>query len=335
MHSRAQEDYRVYHRWINNAERCFFLESKVDSAYQYYDLAFSTFDFVFAKGCFMAAQIAYYNHNEKYIAYLEKGFKAGLGPQHLKLSAILAPLAKDSISFAKKFRNYPALHKAYLKKINVNILRTVIKMNALDQSQKRLPARQYTPMLHNTLFAVDAIIKSVGFPGEKLIGLTQPGIMHELGYEGQDYKYFPWGHTFDGEYEYIAQTDILSILIHGRCTYQMFSKYWDKLISLGQVHPTNVAMLYDGAYSFYSDRYTTAQQKEWADIYKCYYDHPPGCYKKNAFVDYSSCKCNRHDIDSMRTALYINTLAVDSAITIFSQKHLFKTFFGFFSNAND
>ena len=78
-----------------------------------------------------------------------------------------------------------------------------------------------------------------------------------------------------------------------------------------------------------------AQQKEWADIYKCYYDHPPGCYKKNAFVDYSSCKCNRHDIDSMRTALYINTLAVDSAITIFSQKHLFKTFFGFFSNAND
>ena len=315
----AQDDYRIYHRWINNAERCFFLEHKTDSAYSYYDLAFSKFDFVFAKDCFMAAQIGAYNGNDNYLTYLEKGIKNGLTYKHIRLSPILVQSIKDNSAFKKKFPNYATLRTVYLKRINVDFLTRMTRMCVQDQSQKLLPEKQYAPILYKNILSVEATINSVGFPGEKLLGISQADILQELGRKRQDYHDYPWGHNFDGDSESIAQESVLYLFIHQRCSWSMFEKYWDKLIALGQAHPRDVAMLHDEEY------HLAYLPHEVAENYSCHYGYPFGCYRTNAWIDYTVINYSRQTIDSMRQALYINTMAVDSAQKVFIEKHNFRS----------
>lgn len=324
IYAHAQDDYRIYHRWINNAERCFFVENKIDSAYQYYDAAFAKFDFVFAKDCYMAAQIAYYNKNDKYISYLKKGFKNGLRPQDLKLADVFTSLIKDSISFKKKFSDYQALRKVYLKRINVKVLRTVMQNIIADQNEKGVGGDEvYGYKLTNRMRNLVALINAVGFPGEKIVGIEQLDLMSELGYKNEDY---PWGMSKPECFESISQYSFFAILVHYPCTYQLFSGKWEQMIIKGQIHPGDVAMLYDNIYWGFS--FTGKKNAE--EIYGCKYILPFGYYRKNIFLPYKTYNYNDHIVDSMRTALFINTLAVDSAKYAFGDKHGFKTTFGFF-----
>jgi len=344
----AQDDYRIYHRWVNNAERCFFLDGKTDSAYRYYDMAFSKFDFVFAKDCFMAAQIAYYNKSDKYISYLKKGFKNGLRPDHLKYSKVLAPLIKDSIAFKKKFNDYDELRQVYLKRINAVALKQVIKHVSQDQTEKnfRYSDRDwkgesiYAKKLEKHMSFIEALIKQVGFPGDKVIGIDQEDILKELGYDSSDYIDLynliykdPQYHTRRGQFEIcddcISQEHVFALLYHQVCAYWPFSKDWEKLIISGEIHPRDVAMLYDEFAGLYYMDADQVRSKKIAEIYECGSVRVPGCYKTDQFTDYKSPNCNAHITDSLRVALYINTLAIDSAKKTFGAMHGFKTQFGF------
>ena len=342
LHSQAQDDYRIYHRWINNAERCFFLEGKTDSAYQYYDMAFAKFDFVFAKDCFMAAQIAYYNKSGKYADYLRKGFKNGLRSEQLKSSKILASLATDSVVFKKKFQDYKELRKLELKKM--------IQHVAQDQSEKNMPYSdndyqneyEYYHKLQVHINFIEALIKQVGFPGDKLIGIDQDNIMKELGRDSSDYidlydqiykdpKYRVSKMQFTTCNDCIAQTMIFPLLVHHVCIYQLFANYWQKLIISGQIHPREVALLYDNSLLLYDlPKSEENRGSKIANAFSCNYTKPFGCYYINPLVYYKNINCDRAVIDSMRTALYINTIQVDSFKQIFSDKYGFKTSFGFF-----
>ncbi len=344
----AQDDYRIYHRWINNAERCFFLDGKTDSAYRYYDMAFSKFDFVFAKDCFMAAQIACYNKSDKYISYLRKGFKNGLRPDHLKYSRVLAPLIKDSTVFKKKFNDYRELRKIYLKRINAVVLKQVIKHVSQDQSEKNFiysdkdweGENAYAKKLGRHISFIEALLKQVGFPGDKLLGIDQADIMKELGYDSSDYIDLynliykdPKYHTGRGQFEIcddcISHEHVFALLFHQVCAYWLFSKDWEKLIISGEVHPREVAMLYDEFAELYYANADQVRNKKIANIFGCGSICLPGCYKTDQFTDYKSPNCSAHITDSLRMALYINTLAVDSAKYIFGDIHGFKTKFGF------
>jgi len=348
IHATGQEDYRIYHKMINNAERCFFLENKTDSAYQYYDAAFAKFDFVFAKDCYMAAQIAYYNKNERYIAYLRKGFKNGIRPEQLKYSEILSPLLKDTLAFKKKFNDYQELRKAYLKRINVWALKKIIQNVCQDQSEKNIyhnddvPGHEYEyyRKLYPHINFIETLTRQVGFPGDKLIGIDQVNIMKELGQDSADYMDLynqiyrdPKYHTEKTQFyscdDCVAQTKVFPLLIHHVCAYQYFSTYWEKLIISGQVHPRDVAMLYDNIVDLYNPELDPSMIKKITDAFACTYSRPCGCYENNIFVHYKTLGCNRHVVDSMRTALYINTLEVDSAKKNFGDHRMFKTTFGF------
>jgi hypothetical protein len=344
----AQDDYRIYHRCINNAERCFFLEGKTDSAYRYYDMAFSKFDFVFAKDCFMAAQIACYNKSDKYISYLKKGFKNGLRPDHLKYSRVLVSLTKDSIAFNKKFSDYKELRKVYLKRINVIVLKQVIKHVSLDQSEKNFRysdndwegENTYAKKLEKHLNFMASLIKQIGFPGDKLNGIDQEDILNELGHDSSDYIDLynliykdPKYHTQRGQFEIcdgcISQEHVFALLYHQNCAYGLFSKDWEKLIISGEIHPRDVAMLYDEFAGLYYKNADQVRSNKIAEIYECGRVHLQGCYKTDQFTDYKIPNCSAHITDSLRVALYINTLAVDSAKTSFGAMHGFKTQFGF------
>lgn len=317
--ARAQ-DYFKYHRLINSAERCFFLEGKTDSAYLCYENAFAGFDFVFVKDCFMAAQIAYLNGSSRYIGFLEKGFKNGLKWQELKLSAVLKPLIKDTAAFKKKFRNYPEYRKAYLQRINRHAWKYVRDDFLADQQEKGLPEGQYGPAIARRIMNLKALVAIVGFPGDKLIGISQPDMMKELGEKGQDY---PGGMSSPDVYDGLSEQHLFPLLIHYPCSYEVFEKHWLNFIKKGQIHPGDVALLYDNRW-LKLNQWHKAQYTE----FLCGYTIPEGGYRKLRTAPYPV-TLNRRTVDSMRVALYLNTTAVDSAKAAFGQVHGLKTEFGF------
>ncbi len=343
----AQDDYRVYHKLINNAERCYFLDNRNDSAYKYYDLAFSKFDFVFAKDCFMAAQIAFYSKNERYISYLKKGFKNGLRPQHLKYSKILMPLLRDSIAFNRKFGDYKELRKIYLKRINVSALKTVINHVSQDQSEKNMAysaniyenTYEYNKKLQRHISVIESLIDRVGFPGDKIIGIDQADIMKELGQDSSDYmdlynliykdpKYNTGRMQFAACDDCISQEKLFPLLLHHVCIYQLLHTKWEGLVISGQIHPRDVALLFDNTLRLYDDPADATNCKRISEIWGCDYVRPPGCYKSYVFVDYKKLNCDRRTTDSMRSALFINPLVVDSAKKAFADIHGFDVSFG-------
>ncbi len=327
----ASQDYRIYHTYVNNAERCFFLENKVDSTFIYYDKAFGEFDFAFVQDCFMAAQIACYKRSNKYEGYLKKGFKNGLRPQHLKDSPVFAACIKDSIAFRNKFPDYPVLRAAYLKRINAKVLRQVIQHVSEEQSEKnRISDRyEYEKKLARHLRLIESMISTVGFPGDKIIGIAQADIMHELGYDSVDYmdlynliykdpKYVVGPGQYYVEEQAMAQDRIMPMFLHHRCIWTLFSVYWNRLIVSGQIHPRDVAILHDNMFRF---------DNKHADIFMCPHTRPVGYYANNPLTDYRRLNCERRIIDSMRVALFMVKLDVDSAKKAYQRTKGFQTFF--------
>lgn len=323
----AAQDYTIYHRLVNNAERCFFLKGNTDSALRYYDSAFKEFDFVFVKDCYMAAQIAYSQKDKRYIAYMRKGFAHGLQPWHMKMAPVFAPLVKDSVGMMRNFKDYRSLRKRYLQGIKVSVLKKITEMAAKDQTEKRFPTEQYVPILTSNVRHIEELIKHVGFPGDKLIGISQQDILKELGYPGIDIVDYPWGKGFTDDDSSLGQCCIIPLLQHRDCTYLLFHPYWDQLIRSGQVHPRDVALLHDWMLLHWLQ--TEKQQKEWFIAYGC----PPegvgdGCYSVNAWYDHASNKCDPRITDSLRASLYIVSLEVDSAKYALGAMLGFKTKFG-------
>ncbi|MBX2905360.1 MAG: hypothetical protein KF744_04935 [Taibaiella sp.] len=314
------QSYFNYHRLVNSAERCFFLENKTDSAYFYYDQAFADFDFVFAKDCFMAAQIAYYNKSNKYIAYLKKGFKNGLKWQELKLSPVLKPLISDTVGFKRKFKEYPAQRKAYLRRINWHVWKHVRDDFIADQKEKLLPAEQYGHLVAGRIATLKALVDIVGFPGDRLIGISQLNMMKELGENGEDY---PGGMSSPDVYDGLSEHHLFPLLIHYPCSYDVFEKDWLRFIEKGQVHPGDVALLYDNRWlklnQWHKSQYTE---------FLCGYTTPKGGYRKFSFIPYPR-DLKWDTVDSMRAALFINPVAVDSAKHAFGSTHGFNTEFGY------
>ena len=323
----SAQDYTLYHRLVNNAERLFFLNRDVEGALRCYDSAFAAFDFVFVKDCYMAAQVAYSQADKRYIAYMRKGFQHGLLPWHMKMAPVFKPLVKDSVAMMRNFRDYPALRKKYLAGIKVNVLKRITEMAAKDQTEKRFPTEQYVPILTKNVRYIEELIKHVGFPGDKLIGISQQDVLKELGHPGMDIVDYPWGNQFTDDDSSLGQCYIIPLLQHRVCTYLLFHPYWERLISSGQVHPRDVALLHDWMLLHWLQ--TKKQQKERYIAYGC----PPdgisdGCYSVNYWYDEASNKCDPRMTDSLRANLYIVPLAVDSAKYVLGAPLGFKTKFG-------
>lgn len=323
----AAQDYRHYHTLVNNAERCFFLERNTDSALCYYDSAFKAFDFVFVKDCYMAAQIAYSQKDKRYIAYMRKGFAHGLQPWHMKLAPVFTTLVKDSLAMMRNFRDYPLLRKKYLAGIKVGVLRNIIRKAAIDLSEiQSMPDKIYADGAKKNVRYVEELIRSVGFPGDKVMGIFQSDIMNELGYPGQDITEYQWGRGMLDNDSCLSQTLVTPMLLNRKCTYLVLRPYWLKLIGNGEIHPRDVAQLHD----WMQVQWVRGDKlKDLFDLFDC----PPdwvtdGCYAVNMWHDKSANYCNARVTDSLRAKMFIVPLAVDSAKAAIGSGLGFKTNFG-------
>lgn len=319
------QDYKLYHELVNRAEICFFSKNNPDSAFYYYDKAFATFDFAFASDCFMSAQMAYSRKNPKYIGYLNKGFQNGIRREDLSLSKAFAPLT-DQRTFSAIFPSYTSLREKYLKRIRTGLLRRVSRDVSADQQEKNSDMNTYAPIINKRLANFETLTKANGFPGDKLIGLSQENIWAELGLDTAYYRI-----SFDGSYyTALGQTEIFPMLVHHECVYSWLKNYWGGWILKGEIHPREVALLYDNMLRLYdSPTFPQSQGRRIAEAFVCEYGKPYGGYGINMFVSWPNLKIPRRITDSMRERLFINPVYVDSLKKEYAESRGWKTSFGF------
>lgn len=313
----SQENYNDYHKKINKAEQLYFIQNKVDSSLYYYDKAFEEFSFNFLRDIINAAQIAKFN-NKPFLKYIYKGFQFGLKIERLNDY----PLFKKEIAKLKKDKQvnetYSKARKKYLQSIDFEYLNWLDDIAIKDQSDKDNP--KYKSVISNTLKIFEKKIIDKGFPGEKIIGVSDSLLFYEIHkpYMSLKEKIKRKG---DKSLYYFMQTDDelnmayvgLILLVHHCCAYEQLSEILKNEITKGNIHPRDVGMVADNALRYYG------QMKQ--------------PYLLNVFArsKYNAeQKSNPKKINAVRKKLGVNTIEVDNAKLEFETKYNFKLISGFF-----
>lgn len=179
------QNYLAYHKAIINAETKI-LDSAYSESLIIYDSVFKQYDFVYAKHCYTATQLAVKEEREDLaFFFLEKGIKQGLTISLIENAPIISDITKSNKWEKFRLEKYDSLRKIYLNNINIQLRDEVEKLYAIDQ--------HYTRMVNNSRFIkylfknkkwkkeveelvekrLIGIIKKYGFPGEKLIGIRE------------------------------------------------------------------------------------------------------------------------------------------------------------------
>lgn len=152
---------------------------------------FKQYDFVYAKHCYTALQLAVKEDKEDLsYFFIEKGIKQGLTSRFIEN----APIVKDITSSNRwnkfKLEKYDSLRKIYLNNINLKLRDEIERLSSIDQ--------HYTNNVNNSKFVnyliksriwkkevkklvekkLKIIIQKYGFPGEKLIGIDEVNISY-------------------------------------------------------------------------------------------------------------------------------------------------------------
>lgn len=317
-----KNDFRIYHTNINKAEELFFMEQKSDSALYYYDKTFTSFDFIFAKDLVNAAQIALFS-KKPFLKYIEKAFDYGLKLELLEdyplFKKILPTLKKDK----KLLEKYKIARLNYLKKIDFDYLDWLYKIAIKDQKDKRKKFYQYTDVIRKTTNSLLDLTLKKGFPGDRIIGLSDSLIFKEIKK--------PWLDLYeqrknDSTLFYmnlaknLASTEYnMVLLVHNPCSYFLYKDILLKEMINGNMHPREIGLIYDNTYRFID-----------ISAYYCKLKDLKGVYRLNTFTDYSK-QNNITQTNEMRKKLYIVSTFIDEKKKEYEKKYGFVLFTGFWS----
>lgn len=249
----AQEtDYRIYHRLINRAEEHFYLKNQTDSAFYYYDKAFANFDYVFAKDAMNAVQLALYS-KKNFQHYLVKGYENGLRPDYFRNIKLTQGLYAQLLVDTNMIRSYQSARANYLKKINFQYLQTIYDMAMEDQIMKNKGDLAYAEYKKQCTHAIRSYIKRFGgFPGTKLLGISDSTVFREIGFPN-----FDWNkrlQRYGGKIDYYKIEDhlcskfIVILMVHNGCFFPELEQELRMAVKNGEIHPREVGLVYDGMY---------------------------------------------------------------------------------------
>ena len=317
-----KKDYTNYHKNINKAEEFFFVKNNVDSCIFYYDKVFSEYDFIFVKDLVNASQIAFFKKKE-YKKYIILGFKQGLKIEHLKQIALFKSIYSNLLNDKKLQDKFVINRKIYLKKIDYKYLDWIYKITIEDQKSKNL--KDYdSSIIIKTILELKDSIKNKGFPGERLIGISDSVIFKAIGKPYLDLKKRIKN---DKSLNYITSDDeILApkwpeiILVHNFCSYNLLKEDFKQQIKEGNIHPRDVGLIYDNSYRVTSGLFPSY----------CGNVNLKGVYKLNLFVPrYVYEKADLKLTNQMRSNLNIVSVEVDNKKKEYEINSGFKLFWGF------
>jgi len=180
------QDYIRYHQIRMKAEKAI-LDTNYSDAVAIYDALFNEYDFVFAKHIYTATQTAIENNDlEKAFDFITKGVLQGIKINEVDNDSILVKLKKDPRWDEFELR-YDSLRKIYIGNVNWEARNFINKMYDIDQEYRdrhelkkwNFVLRPFIRMKWNKVLEemvkknLSPLIDSLGFPGERLVGLDE------------------------------------------------------------------------------------------------------------------------------------------------------------------
>lgn len=270
-------DYNQYHKNIADAEyRIFVLNDSIKGLKEFKN-TFDDYDFVFVDDCIEAFQLALYFKQEAYAMSfikkaLENGFELKLLEQlnmgytgDFRKVAIYKPFIEKN---QKTLEAYAARHyPTYLKRIDKTLFEAILRRHVREQLFKNyhkgltglvgVTREQdmkeqneiYKTISDNNLRFIDSLANEGVFWGEKNLGLYTDKLIdslhlsfrsiEDLLHQVLRYYHLP-ENTYvpvDREREYFEIDPVYNILFHNSGSYSALSKYKDKAIKEGYLHP--------------------------------------------------------------------------------------------------
>lgn len=328
--SAHETDYTKYHDHINKAEHLYFMEHRYAEAFEMYDSVFKSFDFLFAKDCVNAAQLAHIQ-GRPYKEYIYKGFENGLKLSmfefKLRPSKFLQKMKKELDADPQTEIEYQLRRPKYLARINKKMLSYIMDEFFTDQVNKNKPDREYNSYKKKVIGKLIALINEEGFPGSRLVGVQDATVFEELGHPNQDFYSRRDKTKYKGDKWMVIDEDILAsqyaviILIHNPCAFQILENLLLTEVKKGNIHPREVGLLYDNLYRFGKPYHKLECRK--------YDSRVDGWFNLNFFADHIVVTFDKEHTNQLRASWHIAPLELDQKKKEFAAEHAMKLFWGF------
>lgn len=344
----ATADYRIYHQNIQKAERFIFMDQKIEEGLKLYSQTFHEFDFVFAGDCVTALQIALYNGDKNQsLFFAEKAFKQGVTLSFLNRIDFIKQ-NKLWLSFHDDLQKvYKNARQKYLHQLDTSMLHKVIEWYALDQLNKnglrykKETSREYLsrskPIIELVTEQIQKVIRTVGIPSDRLIGIDYDSNFYELGSSSMDlWQYYHMNKhnnladislsQFQKDHYLLASTYFIPIMIHSQNVLSKFDTngFFNQIV-LGNLHPKDYAFLLDNFHGF--NRYRLRDEDSIPSDYilsKGYYGVSAGPRRRNQKMAITDSALN-----SFRAKLFIAPIEQDRTKWDFLKKYGMKMMWGY------
>lgn len=176
------QDYIAYQKTFNRIDEDIFSQN-LGKANERLDSIYINFDFIYARHCIKALQVAVSSHDSiRANKWLLKSFIQGV-PLWLINENKLTQKALEYRMARQTIKKYDSLHALYTSKINTSVCKTIDSLLTIDQKYTWRVNNGFWPLRYTLYYwkwrrnnkkqfrIIDAIIDNYGFPGEKLIGL--------------------------------------------------------------------------------------------------------------------------------------------------------------------
>jgi len=206
------------------------------------------------------------------VRFLEEGFRNGLRLDEVdsircfscsrQRLAVFDTLLKSRRWAAQLASSYPAHRRAYLARLNAPLRLFMDSLYVEEQLTKN--NRTIPPAGEQYLFregrwdrVYDSLLRTVGYPGERLVGVDDNAVCRALGFPGKDaidifrrkyarraQDYHVTEDIFDMRFYYTAQITMVPV-IHHSCLLSIIRKHAAAQIAAGNLHPREVALVLD------------------------------------------------------------------------------------------
>jgi hypothetical protein len=262
LFSQQTSDYILYHQTCRQAEQ-YFIDSNYNRCFQAYDSVFNTFDFLFPRDCFIAAQLAYIKGKDSIaVEYLKKGVPFGLNANICikKSSSLLINKITNCKYWTSYETDFDSLRQLYLNRVDWELKKALYEMVRIDQEfriknnkwfnrtfRKGLE-KKFDIVNRKHIAFLDSVFKIKGYPG---IWLTGVGDSDNIAFNN------------NGNLSEIFYV----ILYHYDSAYIRFGDFLYNEIKNGHLNPRVYAMIRD-----FNDRYFVKKDKNQKMYYNIWWE---------------------------------------------------------------
>lgn len=264
-----QDSYIEYHRNCRQAEKYFIHDSTLQ-CYSLYNQVFKSYQVLFPRDCFMAAQFAHSENNDSLaVEYILKGIPFGLNPDFFSIDSLgtyasrLREL-KKSPYWQKVILKRDSLTQLYKSRVDWQLKSELMYRIRIDQNWRRKNNkwfnRKFRPGLErkfndyndSCLHYLDSIFSTRGYPGNWLIG-TGDSLLYQTNYAA---------------FNNANLGDMVCILLyHADSAYLKYGAFLYSEIDKGHIHPRVYAMVRD-----FSDRHLVKRDKKEKMYYNIWWE---------------------------------------------------------------